>query len=92
MPASAPQDAEAAVGSQRQLEARKGHDTWDRLGAITAPTLVAAGRYDGIAPVANSEALVSRIPKAALQIFEGGHLFLLQDRSSWPAIIGFLSR
>lgn len=92
MAPSSPQDEESVIGSRRQLEARKGHDTWDRLGAITAPTLVAAGRYDGIAPVANSEALVSRIPKAALQVFEGGHLFLLQDRSCWPAIIGFLSR
>lgn len=85
-------DAEAAIGARRQLEARRGHDTWDRLDRIAAPTLVAAGRHDGIAPVANSEALVTRIPKSSLQIFEGGHLFLLQDRSSWPAIIGFLGR
>jgi 3-oxoadipate enol-lactonase len=85
-------DGAARVGARRQLEARAGHDTWDRLGAISAPTLVAAGRYDGIAPVANSEALVSRIPKASLQVFEGGHLFLLQDRSAWPAIVNFLER
>lgn len=90
--AAAPLDEAGAIGARRQLESRKSHDTWDRLPQIEAPTLVAAGRYDGIAPEANSEALVARIPKASLQIFEGGHLFLLQDRSSWPAIAGFLSR
>ena len=31
--------------------ARSRHDVLDRLGAITCPTLVASGRYDGIAPV-----------------------------------------
>jgi 3-oxoadipate enol-lactonase len=81
---------EAAAGARRQLEARAGHDTWDRLPSITAPTLVCAGRYDGIAPVANSEALAARIAGARLEVFEGGHLFLLQDRSAWPAIIDFL--
>jgi len=83
-------DPEAAIGARRQLEARIGHDTWDRLSEITAPTLVAAGRYDGIAPVANSEAMVSRLANAELQTFEGGHLFLRQDRSAWPAILAFL--
>ena len=78
------------LGARRQLEARQGHDTWDRLGRIGAPTLVAAGRYDGIAPLANSEALARRIPGSTLQVFDGGHLFLLQDRSAWPAIVEFL--
>ena len=83
-------DPDAAMGARRQLEARRHHDTYDRLDRITAPTLVAAGRYDGIAPVANSEALVARLPDARLAVFEGGHLFLLQDRSAWRAIIEFL--
>lgn len=79
-----------AAGVRQQLEDRWTHDTFDRLDRIAAPTLVAAGRYDGIAPLANSEALADRIPGARLQVFEGGHLFLLQDRSSWPAITEFL--
>ena len=87
---AAPQDEAAATGARRQLEARKGHDTWERLRSIAAPTLIAAGRYDGIAPLANSEALAARIPKASMQVFEGGHLFLLQDRSAWDAITRFL--
>ena len=83
---------DARVGARRQLEARAGHDTWDRLGGITAPTLVAAGRHDGIAPLANAEALIERIPKASLQVFEGGHLFLLQDRTAWATIVTFVER
>jgi 3-oxoadipate enol-lactonase len=78
------------VGARRQLEARAQHDTWDRLPTVTAATLVCAGRYDGIAPVERSEALADRIPDAELAVFEGGHLFLIQDRSSWQHIIEFV--
>ena len=77
-------------GSRRQLEARRGHDTYDRLPTVTAPTLVCAGRFDGIAPLPNSEALAARIPGARLEVFEGGHLFMLQDARAWPTIISFL--
>lgn len=49
-----------------QLEAREGHDVWDRLSAITCPTLVGYGNYDGIAPAQNSAAIASRIQKAEL--------------------------
>lgn len=78
------------TGARRQLEARAGHDTWDRLEGLRQPTLVCAGRYDGIAPLANSQALAQRIPEARLEVFEGGHLFLLQDERAWPTIIDFL--
>jgi 3-oxoadipate enol-lactonase len=84
-------DAPPAPGFVRQLEARRHHDAWDRLPSISAPTLVAAGRYDGIAPLANSEALASRIPHAELAAFDGGHAFFVQDPAAWPAILGFLA-
>lgn len=84
-------DPEARRGSERQLEARRHHDTWDRLPSITAPTLVCAGRHDGIAPPANSEALAGRIPGARLEWYDGGHLFLLQDARAWPDIAAFLA-
>jgi 3-oxoadipate enol-lactonase len=77
-------------GAALQLAARATHDVWDGLPAVAAPTLVCAGRYDGIAPVANSEAIAGRIPGAELAVFEGGHLFLLQDRAAWPRILDFL--
>ncbi|HEX3793776.1 MAG TPA: alpha/beta fold hydrolase [Acidimicrobiales bacterium] len=83
-------DMERELGAHLQLEARRTHDTWDRLRGITCPTLVCAGRFDGIAPPANSENLVARIPKAKLVLFDGGHQFLLQDKAAFTAIEEFL--
>ena len=80
------------AGAHRQFEARADHDTWDRLPSIACPVLIAAGRYDGIALPATQEKMAARIPGAELQWFEGGHLFIIQDRAAYPAIIGFLNR
>lgn len=76
--------------NHRQLGARRQHDTYDRLDRVTAPTLVAAGRYDGIAPVRNGEALAERIPGARLVVFEGGHPFLVQDPTAYGEVVRFL--
>lgn len=78
-------------GLLRQLEARRHHDTSSRLGRLRAPTLVAAGRFDGIAPLAVCERLAVAIPGAQLAVFDGGHGFLLQDPAAWPAIASFLA-
>jgi 3-oxoadipate enol-lactonase len=80
-----------AEGAALQLDARQRHDTWERLDRIACPTFVCGGRFDGIAPPANAEHLAAAIPGATLELFDGGHLFLLQDRAAWPAIIAFLS-
>ena len=87
---SDPADAGLRRGLAHQLEARRHHDTWERLAAIGAPTLVAAGRYDELAPVENSRALARAIAGARLEIFEGGHAFLLQDPAAWRVIGDFL--
>jgi len=79
-----------AMGARRQLEARAGHDTWERLGQIACPTLIAAGRHDGVALPATQERMAGRIPGAELRFFEGGHLFMLQDRAALPAMTEFL--
>ena len=79
-----------AMGARRQLEARAGHDTWDRLGQISCPVLIAAGRYDGVALPATQERMAERIPGAQLRFFEGGHLFMIQDRTATPAMAEFL--
>jgi 3-oxoadipate enol-lactonase len=79
-----------AAGAHRQLEARAAHDTWDRLDEIACPVMIAAGRYDGIALPATQEKMAARIPGAELRFFEGGHLFMLQDRAAYPAIVEFL--
>jgi 3-oxoadipate enol-lactonase len=84
------QSPEAARGAALQLEARRHHDTWDRLASIACPTLVCGGRYDGIAPPENSARLASQIPGTELALFDGGHGFLWQDPAAFPRILGFL--
>ena len=80
------------LGEQLQLEARIGHDVAGRLHLISAPTLVAAGRFDGIAPLANSQAIAERIPHSTLTVYEGGHPFYTQDRQAMRDIRTFLSQ
>jgi len=80
-----------AEGQRLQLEARHHHDTHARLPALTLPVLVCGGRYDGIAPISNQQALAAALPNARLELFEGGHMFLLQDRGAWPLIVDFLA-
>ena len=79
------------AGLTNQLSARAGHDTAHRLGSITCPTLVCGGRFDGIAPPANSEFLAGTIPGARLEMFDGGHGFFMQDETALPAIVSFLA-
>ncbi len=88
MPPGAEQPAE---GLTNQLAARAQHDTTARLGQIACPTLVCGGRFDGIAPPANSDFLAKEIPDAQLALFDGGHAFFLQDSAAWPAIMEFLA-
>jgi len=80
----------AGAGLANQLAARAQHDAAARLGSIACPTLVCGGRFDALAPPANSEFLAGAIPGARLAMFDGGHLFLLQDRRAMPAVIEFL--
>lgn len=80
----------AALGARRQLEARLGHDTWNRLGEIEIPTYLCGGRYDGISPPENMENIAARMPNAQLELFEGGHMFLFEDRSAFQKIVAFL--
>ncbi len=78
------------MGAWRQLEARKYHDSYDRLPAITCPTLVCGGKHDGLSAPDNLGALAEKIPSASLEFFEGGHMFLLQDPRAFPRIVKFL--
>lgn len=85
-----PVDDDTRRGHLAQLEARSHHDATRSLHRIHAPTLVCAGEFDDLAPLTNAMALVDAIPHARLRVFDGGHLFLLQDRTAFPAIIHFL--
>lgn len=80
-----------AMGASRQVEARAHHDTWERLPQIACPVMIAAGRYDGIALPATQEKMAARIPGATLQWFDGGHMFVIQDRAAIPTMTAFLT-
>jgi pimeloyl-ACP methyl ester carboxylesterase len=90
-PGADPPTEEQQRGVAEQMKARTYHDVWDRLPAITCPTFVACGRTDGVAPMANSEAIASRVTNAKLRVYTGGHLFFFQDPSAFPDILEFLA-
>lgn len=77
-------------GFRLQLEARSHHDTWDRIAKLPMPVYIAGGEHDGIAPPENQHAMAAQIPNATLELFDGGHMFLIQDRSAFPKIVAFL--
>jgi pimeloyl-ACP methyl ester carboxylesterase len=77
--------------ARAQLEARRQHDVWDRLPCISCPTLIACGRYDGIAPPGNSVAIATRIEGSRLREYEGGHAFFVQDAQAVPEVLTFLA-
>lgn len=69
-----------------QMRAIVEHDTSQRLGDISAPTLIVHGTEDEMLPVSNAYAIAERIPDARLEIFDGvGHLFFWEEpeRSAW---------
>ena len=55
----------------KQLSARRHHDTFDRLKEIDTPVLLTGGKYDGIAPVPNMEAMHQQIRESELRSYEG---------------------
>jgi len=83
--------ADQLRGESLQLEARSRHDVCDRLSRIACATLVACGRFDGIAPPTNAEAIADRVPNADLRVYEGGHAFFAQDPAALPAVVNFLA-
>ena len=64
----------SAQGFASQAAACRAHNTLDRLGEITAPTLVLVGAEDIFTPPYYARELAERIPGARLQVLErGGH-------------------
>jgi pimeloyl-ACP methyl ester carboxylesterase len=63
-----PQSSEAF---RRQLDAWVPHDTHDRLGEITVPTLVIAGELDLGTPPRLGQVVAERIPGAEFIVLEG---------------------
>lgn len=78
------------TGLRRQLEARARHDTYNRLPKLQMPVYICGGLYDGIAKPLNLKAVQEQIPESRLEMFEGGHLFYVQDPRAFDRIAAFL--
>jgi pimeloyl-ACP methyl ester carboxylesterase len=74
--------------------ANEGHDVWDLLPGITAPTLVVHGSDDQMNVPANAEVLAKRIPGAELRIIDGArHAYYYEFRAeASQLVLDFLAR
>ncbi len=82
---------ESSRGYDYQVNAASNHNTYDRLGQITAPTLVYGGRYDGSCTPEVTKAMAERIPNARYELLEHGHGSWYFDPTVWQMIIDFLN-
>jgi len=69
-------------------EAYGGIEVEDRLGQITQPVLVLAGRHDRTCPVASAEAIAAGIPRADLVVFEqSGHMTFVEENERYLEVV-----
>ncbi|MEU4516845.1 alpha/beta fold hydrolase [Nonomuraea wenchangensis] len=82
-----------AHARRRHLAASAGHDAWDALPTIAAPTLVVHGTDDVFNPAANAPLLAGRIPGAELRLIEGArHAYFEEFREiASPMVLEFLA-
>ena len=75
-------------------QASAGHDSWELLPTINAPTLIIHGDEDQLAPTANASLLAERIPGAELSLIKGGrHGYLVEFREEISRVVNeFLAR
>jgi len=83
-------EATHRIGIKRQLEARAGHNAYAKLHKLEMPVYICGGKFDGITSVTNLKKIQNQIPNAHLEIFEGGHMFFLQDSNAFNHILAFL--
>ena len=71
-----------------------GIDLEHRLGAVTHPVLVLAGRHDRTCAVGASEDMTRRLPNAELVVFEGSaHMMFVEEQDSYLGTVRqFLDR
>ena len=74
--------------------ASEGHDAWDQLPTIAAPTLVIHGSDDRLNPTANAPLLAERISGAELYIVLGGRHGYFEEfrKAASRVVLGFLAR
>ena len=75
-----------------QAQACLTHDASDRLGSITAPTLVMGGEQDSCLGADASRELAAAIPGARLKMYpQWGHGLYEEERDFIPAVLDFLT-
>jgi pimeloyl-ACP methyl ester carboxylesterase len=73
---------------QAQFAASRGHDAFERLPAISAPTLVIHALADTVIDVRNGEILADRIADARLELVpDRGHLVMWQEGERLAPIV-----
>ena len=76
-----------------QLNVIQTHDTIDRLGSVSVPTLVLAGEEDILIPVRLSKRLLSAIPGAEWATTTGGHACVWEHPSAFnQAFLSFVDK
>jgi len=72
-------------------EAVRDMDHREIIRAITAPTLIIAGRYDPATTVEAAEFIRSRVPRAALTILDAAHLSNIEQPHEYAdTVLGFV--
>jgi pimeloyl-ACP methyl ester carboxylesterase len=78
--------AQAPAAWAAQAAAGATFDAFDRLPALTAPTLVTTGTEDGVVDPRNSELLARLLPDARQVVFPAtGHLFFWEEPDGFVA-------
>lgn len=92
VPLHSPAVYHAMIGADPEWRidgALAGVELGPRLGAVTVPTLVLAGRYDRICPPSAARRIATALPDARLVVFErSGHRPELEQADRWFAEIG----
>ena len=82
-------EPERELGYKLQIEARKRHNTYERLQSIGLKVFIAGGEYDNICDSNNLKAISSQIDSSILRIYPYGHLFFMQDNNYWQDLQSF---
>jgi pimeloyl-ACP methyl ester carboxylesterase len=87
--AEASPHAQSVDAFTRSAEALIRHDSADRIGAISAPTLVTVGELDLCLPERYSRAIVERVPGARLVVLRGaGHQPFQEVSDEYNRVLG----
>lgn len=76
-------------GAKMQVQARRYHDCWEGLADIAVPALCGGGTNDDIATPDAMRNLAERLPNGELKLYDGGHMFFIQNPEAYDDLIAF---